>query len=256
MLDRQTEYQKMAEVEEELWWYRTLHNLVIDGLQRYGSSHKMRIIDAGCGTGGLLLFLRAHGFTNVAGFDVSPYAVQICHERGLPVQAGDLRELPKLSGKQAAEAIISNDTLYFFSAQERTEILWGFREVVAPGGLLLLNLPALPAFHGIHDLSVGIQHRFSKAEVIPLLKSLGFEVLQARYWPFLLSPLIYVTRLDQRLRMKFSPDFRVQSDIKIPPCGLNRIFESVTRLENSLLPWKPFGSSLFVVARKLQYKRV
>lgn len=41
------------------------------------------ILDIGCGEGALLAFLRARGYTNLAGFDLSPENVRICHALGL-----------------------------------------------------------------------------------------------------------------------------------------------------------------------------
>jgi hypothetical protein len=111
-------------------------------------------------------------------------------------------------------------------------------------------LPALEAFRGIHDLSVGICHRFTPGEVQSMLASAGFTIVQLRFWPFLLSPFVYTVRFIQRLRLRNSAVVPIRSDIALPPALLNRTLEFVTRAENALLPWKPFGSSLFVVARK------
>jgi len=241
----------MAQVETRLWWYRALHHLVAAALATHPGGRDARIVDAGCGTGGLLIFLRERGYRCVSGFDVSTEAIAICKRRGLPAQAGNLHHLDQVIQPGQADALVSNDTLYFFTVEEREQILALCARALAPNGFLILNLPAARAFRGVHDVSVGITHRFSKSEVRTLVSSAGFSVVRMLFWPFLLSPVIYATRLRQRIRLQHCRDLQVRSDLDLPPAPLNRLLEVVTRMENKLLPWKPFGSSIFVVAKKL-----
>jgi len=240
----------MAAAESRLWWYRALHHLVWQAIDKHPPGREARVVDAGCGTGGLLRFLNARGYSKLLGFDVSPHAVALCHERGLPVQCSDLRQLDTMCPSESADVIVSNDTLYFFNREEQKHILQLCLRALSPAGMLICNLPTLRAFRGTHDLSVGINHRFTKDEVKELFTSSGFVIEQIRFWPFLLAPLVYARRLGQRMRLKYFEEIEVRSDVDAPPFPLNKIFEMVTRVENALLPWKPFGSSLFVVARK------
>jgi SAM-dependent methyltransferase len=48
------------------------------------------VIDAGCGTGGLLAELRALGVRHCHGIDLHEEALAVCRERGLDVERGDL----------------------------------------------------------------------------------------------------------------------------------------------------------------------
>ena len=141
MLDRTEEYEKMAKVEEPHWWYRTLYNLVLDIIRRYRPGRDIAILDAGCGTGGLMHFLRSCGYRNLKGVDFSNVAVEWCHRRNLDVQQGNLTEFAGLCADESADVIVSNDTLYFF--QEQENVVEQFWRVLKPGGLLILNLPAL-----------------------------------------------------------------------------------------------------------------
>src|ERR1700735_3723537 len=51
----QAEYALMDAAEHRLWWYRALHVRLIEALGMLEG----RVLDAGCGTGGLLATLRA-----------------------------------------------------------------------------------------------------------------------------------------------------------------------------------------------------
>lgn len=242
----------MARVEGDLWWYRALHRLVLEALARHPRGQEARIVDAGCGTGGLLRWLHRHGYRQASGFDLSPDAIAICHERGLPAAQADLRRLDQVIGPERVDALVSNDTLCYFPPEEQarlTQLAW---QVLAPGGLLVLNLPAFPAFRGIHDLSVGIRYRFSRPDIPRLLPPDRYQLVQARFWPFCLAPVIYLARCRQRLRLRHAQTPPVESDVRLPPRALNCLLETLVRLENAWLPWKPFGSSLFLVGRKQQ----
>ncbi|OGP76000.1 MAG: hypothetical protein A2W09_06695 [Deltaproteobacteria bacterium RBG_16_50_11] len=244
------EYEKMAKVEEALWWYRTLHQLVLDAIRRYRPGRDIAILDAGCGTGGLMHFLRSCGYWNLKGVDLSNVAVEWCHRRNLDVQQGNLTDFAGLYAEESADVIVSNDTLYFFQEREQENVVGQFQRVLKPGGLLILNLPALNAFRGIHDISVGIKVRFSKADTRRLLKEGLFDVVRELYWPFLLSPVIYAVRLSQRIKMRWNPHFQIRSDINLPPERLNRIFLELSLFENRMLTRRPFGSSLLLMGRK------
>jgi len=125
-----------------------------------------------------------------------------------------------------------------------------FFEVLRPGSILILNVPALDAFRGIHDLSVGIQHRFSRSDLPSLIDPNMFHMIRVLYWPFLLSPVVYCVRLRQRMKMRLTKNYEICSDIDLPHPWVNRVLEGLTRFENRRLPSKPFGSSLFLVLKK------
>lgn len=133
----------MARAEGDLWWYRALHHLAADTLAGHPRGREARIVDAGCGTGGLLRFLQRHGYRQTAGFDLSPEAVRIGRERGLPVRQWDLRRLDQAVGPETVDALISNDTLCYFTPADQERMMGLFWQALAPGGLLII--PKTPA---------------------------------------------------------------------------------------------------------------
>jgi SAM-dependent methyltransferase len=249
MLHRHHEYERMAAVEENLWWYRALHRLVLSALPRRELSPVL--LDAGCGTGGLLTFLRNQGYDNLDGFDLSPTAVAWSRRRGFDVRSGDLRHIASMYHPESADVIVSADNLFFLEQDERVLFVAACSRLLRPRGRLILNLPALDPFRGIHDVSVGITHRFSKTELPALFHGTAFRVKTAMYWPFLPALPILFVRWRQRRVLKNNPLTTIVSDIDMPVKALNYLLERVVCWENSWLRWKPFGSSLFVVAEKI-----
>ncbi|HXG06255.1 MAG TPA: class I SAM-dependent methyltransferase, partial [Nitrososphaera sp.] len=57
------------------------------------------MLDAACGEGGLLLYLRQKGYENLDGFDLSPENVNLCHEVGLDfVKRWDVLKIDSYAG--------------------------------------------------------------------------------------------------------------------------------------------------------------
>lgn len=73
---------------DEQYYYKNILELITPG---------SKILDAGCGRGGLMETLKNRG-CEVSGFDISPDAIRICDQKGLDVWQDDLDNLQKLSG--------------------------------------------------------------------------------------------------------------------------------------------------------------
>jgi SAM-dependent methyltransferase len=250
VIDNRREYEVMAEVETHHWWYRVLHSLVLDTIERERMSKNIHILDAGCGTGGLIHRLKAAGYRQVKGFDLSPIAVDICQKKGFDVELGNLNDIATIQAPSKFDVIISNDTLCYLSADQQLAFIKNAYMRLNRGGLLLMNLPALAAFRGTHDRAVGILHRFNRPEMKALIQSIGFEALTLRYWPFSLSPGIFGVRAWQRLTYDPASSIKPLSDLKTHSTLLNALLFRFLRLEIRLARNAPFGSSLFTVLRR------
>jgi len=246
------EYQAMFEVEDRMWWYKTLHDRVIHEIKAASPAYRdLHILDAGCGTGGLLTRLQAEGMTRLRGFDYNAYAVEFSESRGLPVSRKDITALDYPA--ESFDVVISNDVLYQFDDPELTDALRGIYRVLKPGGLFITNNNAFRVFGGIHDLAVGSKRRFVKADFDRFLALFpGFRVEKATYWSLLLSPLILGVRLFQKLQLRLGwvRAEEVRSDVSLPSPAINDFLYRVCTLERRLLRRAPFGSSLFLVIRK------
>jgi SAM-dependent methyltransferase len=250
MINRKIEYIRMAAVEEQLWWYKSLHYLVFNYIFNSFSENSINIVDAGCGTGGMLKYLSKNGYKNIEGFDISIAAVEICKSRQLNVYLDSIINISTHYKPQSLDVIISNDTFYFINETERKTLIQDFHNLLRPNGLVILNLPALKAFRGIHDISVGVNYRFSKRDIKKMINPSHFKIIRATYWPFFLSPVIFITRFFQRIKLKINKNTKIESDIDLPSNIINNLLFKLTQIENKILYKKPFGSSLFLVLKK------
>ncbi|HLP53262.1 MAG TPA: class I SAM-dependent methyltransferase [Chitinophagales bacterium] len=247
MLGNRAEYDKMAAAESMHWWYSTLHGLVLKTLQRHFQHKKdIALLDAGCGTGWLMLYLKQQGYTNMQGFDISEHALEHCGKRGLMVNRLGLQQVGDFYKPQSVDAIICCDALYFLDFQQQKKTLEHFAAILKPKGLLLLNLPALDVFSGTHDISVGIKKRYHHSVLQQLLPPyLGLSSATFRYWPVALSPVIALARARQRKKMNEGVGSAV-SDVNLPAVGVNMLLKAILKIEMKLPPVINFGSSLFV----------
>lgn len=238
----------MARAEDRLWWYRGLRRLVVGALvRRFPAGARPRILDVGCGTGGTFRAIRrALPGVSYVGFDLEPKALEHCRARGV-------RSLVRASASavpvraRSADAVVCLDVLCY-RGMDPAAALARFFEILKPGGLLLVNLPAFESLSGEHDLAVGIARRFRAPELRGLCERAGFEIARLTYWNWtLFLPLLAWRRLTRG-----AGETRATSDTARSPGWLNPPLTALVLLEvglTRLLSW-PWGSSVFVVARR------
>ncbi|GAB3993037.1 hypothetical protein GCM10028807_27260 [Spirosoma daeguense] len=254
MIGRSEEYEKMFQVEGQLWWYRHLHERVLESLEkRFGNRRDIAILDAGCGTGGLLDFLHRSGYTNLRGIDGSSDAVAFCQERGFSASLLDMNELTTFEPEKQYDAIVCNDVFCYFDDTKLTSILTAMANRLRPEGLLISNNNAFDLFRGEHDLAVKSTRRFTLATFEKLLPSARLRIVWSTYWSFLLAFLILPVRQWQQLQLKLGRRNVAQpeSDVYLPANWINQTLYRIVRTEQKMLRRTPFGSSLFIeVVRK------
>jgi SAM-dependent methyltransferase len=237
------EYRKMAAVEDEMWYYRALHRHVVGVLER-AVRPGAAVLDAGCGTGGLLKRMRAadHGW-RLAGLDLSPLACELARERtGAVVVEGSVTELP--FGADSFEAITSCDVLC--QIEHAADALDEFYRCLRPGGVAVVNVPAFMWLWSYHDEAVQSKRRFDRAELTALFRAAGFQVGWSSYWNMLPFPLTVVRR-------KLFPPSASGSDVRLYPAAVEAIFNTMMMFEHDWMGAAgplPLGSSVLAVGVK------
>lgn len=251
MLD--SEYLRMAKVEADMWWYTSLHADLLDMLgAHFGDGRSLRILDAGCGTGGFLRYLQARGYTNCTGLDISPIAVDFCRQQGFDVLQGSIADQVALARAGKVDVIVAMDVICSLpDEQQRVDFFRAASQLLNDGGLLIVQTPAFRCLGGIHDLAVGVNKRYTKREMRGLLQLAGIDACRLRYRMLLLAPLVFLARTLQRLKLRFLSKVSIESDVKMPPAMLNTLLFHLQRLEDRWLPFRPFGTSLQILVKKV-----
>lgn len=242
----ETEYLRMCEVEGSHWWYVGLHELILYFVDKERAKRgPLKILDAGCGTGRLCQLMNKFG--DVSGCDISSLALELCARRKVSVFPADLNLIDL--GIERYDVITSIDVLYHQRIQNDSEILSRFYRALKPGGILILNLPAYNFLKSRHDLAVHTRERYTKSVMMEKLKEAGLGVEKATYRIGFLFPIIALYRF-----MQHSDKDKPVSDVHIPPKLINSALLGLNRMENwfiEKIAAIPFGTSLFVVARKV-----
>ncbi|MBA4135734.1 MAG: class I SAM-dependent methyltransferase [Opitutus sp.] len=239
------EYRKLAEVEDRMWYFRALNRRIAHFLGRGGLApgQPARVLDAGCGTGGLIKDLRsAFPAAEVLGLDFSPRACELARIRtGAEIVQGSITELPFPDA--SFDAVVSADVVC--QVEDGARALREFARVVRPGGTVVVNVPAFRWLWSYHDDTCETKHRFTRPELGALCAAAGLRVSFASYANLLPLPLIVARR-------KWLRPSAATSDVRLYPAPVEAIFTSMAALEFAWMRAglaSPLGSSVFVAAR-------
>jgi SAM-dependent methyltransferase len=244
----EAEYQNIYDSEERQWWYRGMRAisqaLLEPPLRALGGKGRaLRLLDAGCGTGRNLDELASFG--RATGIDLSPEALRFCRMRGVSAVRAGLLALPFAEG--TFDGVTSFDVVYHAWVTDDRAAVREMARVLRPGGLLLVRVPALRLLWGGHDVEVQSRHRYTRSELLALLRDAGLVTLRATYCNSFLFPVVLLRRGLDRLTG------RTGSDVGFLPAPLEWAFGALLRLEAACVRRGlsfPVGASVVALARK------
>lgn len=241
------ELETMRSVEDDLWWYRGLRRHVIRSID--APHPRFRLLDAGCGTGGMLSYVRARfPEASLTGLDFGERALELTAQRGLNAQLvqGSTDALP--FGDSEFDVLLSLDVIVLHGIDDAKAIREMHR-VLRPGGQLIMNVAAFDFLRGSHDAATNMARRYTRPRLGALLQNAGFTQRRMSYWNMSLMPAVAAVRWASRGKAQ-RPG--VRSDLKPMSPALNAALASIahTELAISRSVALPFGTSLFAVARK------
>lgn len=239
------EYEAMHAQEQHFWWYRALHEIITCRLQALELSPSFRLLDAGCGTGGLLKKIRASfPQAHLVGLEYHSAGIQhLQHLKPTQIINGDMNKLPFTSNH--FDVVTLTDVLYHINIDPR-HCLPECLRVLKPGGHLLVNVAAYPWMLSSHDKQVHTRERYTASKLRQQLQASGFQIRHAGYWNSLLFPLMVAHRLT-------AGKIKQQSDVEELPNWQNNFFYRIIHLEQSLQHHHihiPFGGSAWAWAIK------
>lgn len=237
------EYDTMAQVERHHWWYAGMRHIADTFLAHIPQPHL--IVDAGCGTGGNLVWLSTYG--RAIGFDMSPDALAYTHAAGLTVCRASIDAIPIASA--SADVVTSFDVIYHRAVRDDAAAVRECARILKPGGSLLLRVPANDWLRGHHDERVHTARRYSQAQVEALCRQAGLVVQRMSYANTVLFPIAVL----QRLREQGTGHILEQSDLTTPSRLTNLVGRIALGIEAFLLSVgvrMPYGVSLLCLAQR------
>ena len=206
-------FRRMRDVEDQHWWFTSRRVLFAEILRLYLEHPPTLIVDVGCGTGGNLPFLNEFG--RVFGIEANPEAAELAAARDCgEVLHGSLPDTLPLA-PASAELVTLLDVLEHI--EDDRAALKTLYNVLTPGGLLLVSVPALPALYSPHDARLHHYRRYMAGDLRSRLRETGFQVEYQNYLNAWLLPLAAPARLLSRwLKLDVA-----DSEESVPPAVVN-----------------------------------
>lgn len=233
-------YDRMAEIDGEHWWFTARRAILTDLIRRLKLPANPRILEVGAGTGSNLAMLQRFG--RVDAIEPDEPARELASRRsGIAVQGGNLPDGAVLEDG-AYDLIVLLDVLEHIADDRGT--LAALKTKLAPGGRLLVTVPAMPWLWSAHDVAHHHQRRYTTTGLEGVFRGAGYRVSYRSHFNTLLFPLIVAARALGKL------SGRDGGDDALPPRPVNALLSGIFGLERHAAGRLslPFGVSLAVVA--------
>jgi SAM-dependent methyltransferase len=235
-------YDRMKVLETTHWWFLGRRQVLTKLLSGLSLPPKARILEAGCGVGGNIEMLTRFG--TVAALEPDPPSRDYVSARTgvTPVEGYLPHDLPF---KPASfDAVCAFDVIEHVD-DDRGAVA-ALSGLVAPGGYLVVTVPAYQWMWSAHDEVHHHKRRYARSQIVDVVRAGGLEVVKASHFNAVLFPLAAAVRLAKKVTRSDS------SDDAMPPAWLNGLFRSLFGGESRWLAGHslPFGLSIVVIARR------
>lgn len=175
---------------------------------------KGHLIDIGAGNGLLLKFFKDRGF-EVEGIELEADQVHAMQQdfklKGVAIRQGDIMSL---KGKDKYDVVIASDVIEHI--QDDHKALVNLFSFVAPGGYLVITVPAHSYLFGKRDIAWGHHRRYDKKVLVSKAKMLeNSGVIGVFYWNLIayFAYWYYETVLRQPIKENFRYEMTLTSKI-------------------------------------------
>lgn len=223
----------------EHWWWRSRETILLGEIRRLGLASPLRILDVGCGNG--LFFPKLSELGEVWGIEAD---TSVLHEDG-PYRDRIFTELlgAPIYQDRRFDLITALDVIEHI--EDDTAAVRDMAGMLAPGGVLLLTVPAFMLLWDEHDVINQHHRRYTRESLRRVLERHG-EILSLRYmFHAIFFPKLLVKWLNRSRDRKIAQH-------NIPSPLVNKVMEGVNAAEFRLgrgLPI-PFGTSVCGVLRR------
>ena len=232
-------FDRMAAHDRNHWWFAArrdiLHDLIVRSVPL---PPRPRILEVGCGTGHNFDMLGHFGQIDALEID---HAAREMAQIRLGRRVGDA-PLPALPGvASGAYHLVALLDVLEHVADDRAA-LGGIARVLAPGGRVLLTVPANPWMWSAHDEAHHHHRRYTAATLREAAVDAGFRVELLSHFNSLLFPLIAGARVAGKLTG------REAGDDGMPSAPVNGALRTIFRAERHLVGRVPLPAGVSLVA--------
>jgi SAM-dependent methyltransferase len=246
-MDRNYELQT-HQAEDRHWWYRGRRRVLDAVISGLALGPQTRILDAGCGSGRNMLDLARYG--EVTGIELSdtsvgggggggkgegreragsraPLALHRAPHTGEVLQ-GSILDMPFTT--DSFDLAVCLDVVEHL--QDDRQALSELRRVVAPGGSLLVTVPAYERLWSTHDEINHHHRRYNRRTLLQAAEDAGWKCSLTTHFNSLLLPIAALLRALDRLHTNTAES---SLDLWIPPAPINSLLQLPLNLEAALV---------------------
>jgi len=245
-------YRQFRDLEEHHWWFRGRRKVYLGLLRHHLDGERpRRVLDLGCGVGGFLAGLSELG-ERVLPTDVDRASLVRCRERGFRSGVvSDGYALPYADG--TFELVCLFDALEHIPDEGRA--LAEVARVLAPGGRVVISVPAYPFLYANNDRVAKHCRRYTRASLSRALRGAGFALERNTHtnvflFPFILPTVLAIKAWETFTRVQPDPE-KTNLTVPLPPL-LQGWLASVFAAElpfTRRFDW-PAGHSILAIARR------
>jgi 2-polyprenyl-3-methyl-5-hydroxy-6-metoxy-1,4-benzoquinol methylase len=239
-----TMYEAFDQLEDTHWWFEGRRRILREVLRRHLLPRSgRRILDVGCGTGGMFPLLSEFG--QVEGTEASEDARARAQRRFPHVKVTPC-QLPDGLPEGRWDVVTAFDVVEHLD--DPIESLRAMRSRLVFDGQVVVTVPAFRFLWSRHDELNHHKRRYGRLELVSHLAAAGLRVTWASYFNALLFPAVAGARLAQRL----VPPKDDASDMAPTREPFNRLLTELFASERLALSVSklPFGVSLVAVAQR------
>ncbi len=234
-------------------WWTARSRLTLDLLTQLDVRPPSRVIDVGCGWGTTLLPLERRGYL-ATGADISRQALAQLDRPNRSLVELDLTAPMTLPDHfQPFDAALALDVIEHIDDDRAALTRVG--QLVRPGGLVVVSVPALPDLFIEFDQIQGHRRRYLPETLVTACTDTGLTLERWFWWGSWLVPLLRRSRRrgQSQAQPGDTPEQTYARYLKLPPWPAPLIFQAAFALEHrrALAGSLRQGTSLFAVARKL-----
>lgn len=186
-------FEPLFQAEERHFWFVSRNQVVADTLQALDRNLKdgYRVLELGCGNGNTLRVTEsACQRGKVMGSDLFHSGLVLARKRvNCPLVQADVLNLPFAGG---FELVSFFDVLEHI--QDDRKMLEKVREILAPGGYVVITVPADPGLWSYFDEASHHQRRYTRETLTRLLEDAGYEIIRLTAFMSLTYPLVWLRR--------------------------------------------------------------
>lgn len=202
--------QQLVDLEDTYWWHVAKRELASRLLAKY-SPAPGRLVEGGIGSGRNLVAFEDAGY-DVTGLDLMAESVEHVRSRGiLDCRVHDLQE-PWPMDNGSVNAIVLLDVLEHIEHPIQT--LRHMHNALAPGGVVVLTVPACPWLFSRWDEQLGHFRRYTAREFRRQAAAADFRVDWLNHWnSFTLPAAVALRSWEKVFPKREHPDFPEVSSV-------------------------------------------